>query len=79
MKTIGVSDHRTFIVEMSGEEYHALEQLQRVSEGRFNSQRLQGLGDDMVASIMAVIAFVQVNDVIGALEAGIEKLREALQ
>lgn len=80
MRTLGEgSERKSFIVEMSRGEYNALEHLQRVSEGRFNSQALRGLGPDMTESIMAVAVFVQVQDVIGALEAGLEKLREILR
>jgi len=80
MKTLGEGiDHETFVVEMTKYEYHALEQLQRIAEGRFSSTSLRGLGADMTASILAVVAFVQVQDVIGNLEAGVARLREALK
>jgi hypothetical protein len=80
MRTIGENtSSKTFIVEMSREEHTAFRHLQRISEGRFNSTYLQGLDANMTPSIMAVITFVQAQDVIGALEAGLAKLREALQ
>jgi hypothetical protein len=79
MRTLGNDNQRSFIVEMSREEYSALANLQRVSEGRFNSGVLSGLGIDMADAIVAVIAFVMVQDVMGKFEAALEGLRKALR